>query len=133
MVEALQAGLDQRAGEAVQKNAVRRQREVADAVCAGQHSHEHGQVTPDERLAAGQSDLADAQTSEHADEARDLFEAQDLLAAQPLQALGRHAVGAAKVALVGDRHAHRLDLAAPRIAQRLHGMSLAKDLGRIAP
>ena len=40
-VEAPQAGLDQRLGEAVEEDTVRRQREVADARRAGEHSDQH--------------------------------------------------------------------------------------------
>ena len=59
-------------------------------------------VAPDERLAAGQPDFVDAHACEHAHEPGNLFEAQHFGAVEPFEALRRHAVAAAEVALVGD-------------------------------
>jgi hypothetical protein len=112
-VEALQTSLDQRSGEPVEQDAVGCQRQIADALDGREHPDKHGQVAPDERLAAGQPHLVDAESREHSHKARDLLEAEDLLPPEPLQALRRHAVRAAEVALVGDRDAHGLDLPAP--------------------
>ena len=120
-VDPAQARGDQRSGEAVEQDAVRRQREVADARDRGEQLDEHGQVAPDERLASRQPHLVDAHAREHADEPRDLLEGEHLVARQPLEPLRRHAVGAAEVALVGDRDAHALDLASPAVHERLHG------------
>ena len=49
----------------------------------------------------------------------DLLEAQHLRALQPRQPLGGHAVLAAEVAAVGDRHAQVLDAPAVAVDQRL--------------
>jgi hypothetical protein len=119
-VQALQPGLDERACEPVEQHAVRRQRQVAHVRDAGEHLDEDGQVAAHERLPAGQAYLLDPEPREHVHEPRDLLERQDLLAPEPLQALRRHAVGAAEVALVRDGHAHGLDLASPAVAQRFH-------------
>src|SRR5436189_221261 len=78
-----------------------------------EHPDQHGQVAANERLAAGEPDLLDAEPGEDRDEPRDLLEGQDLVAPEPLEPFGRHAVRAAEVALVGDGDPHRLDLPAP--------------------
>jgi hypothetical protein len=124
-VEPPQPRLDQGAGEAVEQDAVRRQREVAHARRPREHRDEHGDVAPHERLPARQSHLVDAHGGEHRDDALELLEAEHLVALQPLESLGRHAVAAAEVALVGDRHADALDLAAPAVDERFHHESLA--------
>ena len=81
-----QPGLDERPGQAVEQDAVRRQREVVDAGDRGEHPDEDGQVAADERLAAGQPHLVDAHRGEHADEPLDLLEAQHLVAAAATRA-----------------------------------------------
>ena len=71
---------------------------------AGQLRDQHRQVGPHGRLAAGEADAVDVEAlDEDAGEALDLLEREQVLAGQPLHALGRHAVGAAEVAAVGDR------------------------------
>ena len=87
-VQALQTGLDERARESVEQHAVRRQREVADAVDRARACPTSvGRSRRIERLAAGEPDLVDAQSREHADEPRDLLEAQDLVARRATPAL----------------------------------------------
>ena len=56
--------------------------------------------------------------------ALDLLEAQELVAVEPLQALGGHAVAAAEAAAIGDRDADVLDLAPMTVAQRLRGLQV---------
>ncbi len=68
------------------------------------------ELAAQQRLAAGQADLAHALPRDDRDDARDLLERQaapsDRRNAVPLaEDLARHAVGAAQVAAVGDRHA----------------------------
>ena len=132
-VDPLQTGLDERPGEPVEQDAVGRQREILDPGRHRQLAHELRQVTADQRLAAGQPRLAHAHRGEDAHEPRDLLEREHLRARQPLQALRRHAVGAAEIALVGDGDADALDPAPPRVDERLHGNSLSRgDLDRLA-
>jgi hypothetical protein len=119
-VEPPESRLDERPGEPVEEYAVRGQREVVDAGDLGEHPHQSRQLAPNERLAAGKPHLFHAHRREDTHEPRDLLEAQQLLALQPFEALGRHAVAAAEVAFVGDRDAEALDLAAPGIDERLH-------------
>ena len=119
-VQPAQPRFDERTAEAVEEDAVRRQREVVDARDRGQHRDEGREVAPSEGLAAGQPDLRHAHAGEHSDETRHLLEREELVATEPLESLGGHAVPAPKVALVGDRHAHAGDLAIPRIDERLH-------------
>jgi hypothetical protein len=58
-----------------------------------------------QRLAAGEADLGDTQLLHRdRDEAGQLAVGQQRGARQPVQALGRHAVAAARVAPVGHRY-----------------------------
>src|SRR4030095_7609740 len=66
---------------------------------------EIGQAAPEQRLAAGQTDLVDAEAREDVDQAPDLFEGQDVVARQPHVVLLGHAIAAAEIAAVGDREA----------------------------
>jgi hypothetical protein len=56
-------------------------------------------------LGSGQANGGHAHLHRQADDPLDLLEAQHLVALEPGQALGRHAVLAAKVATIGDRDA----------------------------
>ena len=68
--------------------------------------HDVGQPATQQRLAAGEPDLADAELL-HADahQPDDLVVGERLLGRQPVEALGGHAVVAAQVAPVGQRDA----------------------------
>ena len=78
-----------------------------------------GEVPPHERLASGQPDVVDAHRGQQRDHSGDLLEAEDLLAFEPRQALGRHAVLAAEVAAVRDRDANVADKSAVAVAEGL--------------
>jgi hypothetical protein len=118
-VEAPHAGADERLGVALQEVAVRRDREVVQAVDRGQHRDEARQLTAHERLAAREPHVAHAHRRQQRDEPGDLLEAQDLVSLEPGQARGGHAVLAAEVAAVGDRDAHVADQAAVAVAEGL--------------
>ena len=64
------------------------------------------EASAQQRLTPSEAHLADPQHV-HADanEAHDLVICQSVLGGQPIQAFGGHAVGAAQVAAVGERHA----------------------------
>ncbi len=119
-VEAVDARLDERAGIALEQEAVGRDAEVLDPVDGGQHLRQAGKVAPHQRFAAGQAHVADAHRRQHGHESLDLLEAEHLVALQPGQALRGHAVLAAEVAAIGDRHAHVADVAAVPVAQGLN-------------
>jgi hypothetical protein len=71
----------------------------------GQPRHEVRQMLPQQRFSAGDAQLVDAETDEHADQPIDLFEGQDVGLGQPgVLGLG-HAVLTPQVAAVGDRQA----------------------------
>jgi hypothetical protein len=120
-VEAVDPGEHELLGVALQQIAVRRDREVGDAGDRGEHPGEIREVAAHERLAAGQAHVVDAHLGEQSDEADDLLEGQDVVALEPGEPLGRHAVLAAEVAAVGDRHAEVGDPAAVAVYQRLPG------------
>jgi uncharacterized protein YjbJ (UPF0337 family) len=132
-VHAPQSRVDERTCQPVEQHAVRRQREVADAVDLREHPDEHRQVTAHERLAARQTHLVHAEPREDRDEARDLLEAQNLVTPEPLEPFRRHAVRAAEVALVGDGDADALDLAAPAVDERLHALEPSRGFRGCAP
>ena len=48
-----------------------------------QHAHERGEVAAQQRLAAGEPQLVDAEREEDVDERADLLEVQHVLARQP--------------------------------------------------
>ena len=116
VVEAVQAhrhAMEARRGQTLrvvgQEVAVGRHREVVDAGNRGEHRHEPLDVAAHQRLAAGEPDLAHAQAREDARGTGDLLVAQHLILGEELVArpedFGRHAVGTAEVAPVGDRDA----------------------------
>ena len=101
----------ERPGERPERGPVRREREVDRLAVGrpdrGQRRDEHRQVAPDERLAARDPQLPDAEPDEDAGQPLDLLERQHELLGQEREVapedLGRHAVRAAEVAAVGDR------------------------------
>ena len=72
---------------------------------AAQHRDELGELAARQRLAAGEPHVGDPEPRQQRDQALDLLEREDLIAAQPLHSLGRHAVATAEVAAIGDRDA----------------------------
>ena len=65
-----------------------------------------GEAPPQQRLTAGEADVADTEHLDtDADQADELFIGQSLIRRQPVEAFGRHAVFAAQIAAVGQRHA----------------------------
>jgi hypothetical protein len=90
------------------------QRDVLDAADPGQHRHEFVQVAAQQRLAAGQPQLAHTQAGEDAGQPGQFLEGEQLLAGQEhkvaAEHLAGHAVGAAELAAVGHRD--------PQIPQR---------------
>ena len=93
-------------GLLLEQVAVRGEREVRRAGQGGEARDQAGELRAEQRLAAGQAQLAHAQAREDAREPLDLLERQDLLAGQERVLLavdlGRHAVRAPEVAAVGD-------------------------------
>ena len=129
-VEPIDARRNERLGVAFEQIAIRRQRKLVEARDRREHLDQPWEVAAHERLAAGQPDGAHAELHEHADEPRDLLEAQQLLAFEPLESLRRHAVAAAEVAAVRYRKAQVADLARMPVAQLLalhHHLSVAPE------
>ena len=72
----------------------------------GEPSYQIHQTAAQQRLTSGEPDLGDAEVADRdADDTDDLVVREHLGSGHPVQALGRHAVGAAEVALVRQRHA----------------------------
>ena len=108
--QAMQAGALEIVHGRREQHRVGRHREIANPVLARQPLDQRRQVAAEQRFAAGQPHLVDAETQELIDEPIDLLELQDVLARQPDVVLLGHAVLAAQVAAIGDRQ--------PEIGQR---------------
>ena len=103
-------GVFERVNVIGEQDTVGRQREIVDAAFRRQQAHESGKVPPQQRLAAGEPHLVDAERDEDVDQRTDFLEMQQILARQPDVLVLRHAVLAADIAPVGDRQ--------PQIAER---------------
>ena len=118
-VHAAQAGAHKLLDLALEQVAVGGQREVVDVLVGAQsstsrHSSRRASGSPPVRRTSCTPMLASS-----ADHPRDLLVGEDLVALQPRQALGGHAVLAAEVAAVGDRDAHVADRAAVPVVEGL--------------
>src|SRR6266571_3416526 len=103
-VDPLETDLLQELGLVAQQHAVGGHRDVERGVDGVDHPDQLLDLYAHQRLAAGDADRAHAVAlNEDAGQPHDLFEAQDVLALQPLQTLRRHAVDAAEVAAVRNR------------------------------
>ena len=85
---------------------------------AGEQFDELAEVPPQQRLAAGQPDLVDAEADEDVNQPADLLEVQEIVAGEPDVLLLRHAVFAPEVAAVRDRHTEAAERPAQRIDER---------------
>ena len=104
-------------GDLGQLHAVGGEREV-DAE-RRQHLDQPGHVGPHERLAAGEPDRLEPEPLDaHPGDPGDLLVGEHLGAGQPGHPLGRHAVGAAEIAAVGDRDPQVVDPARVAVDQR---------------
>ena len=106
-VDAVEAGVGEPGGLGTEKDAVGGQRRVGDAALVGAQGlrggDDVGQPGAQERLAAGEADLADAQAFDaQGDQADDFVVGEQITAGNPVHALGRHAIRAAQIAAVGD-------------------------------
>ncbi len=103
--------------------AVGRQGQLVEGPLAAQPAEaadEMHDVAADERLAAGQAQLPHAEANEGRADALQLLEAQDLRLRQEGHVL-RHAIDAAEIAAVGDRHPQIGDPALIGVDQRRIG------------
>jgi hypothetical protein len=98
--EAVQPGVFEPRRMIVEKNCVRRQREIADARPRREALDERRQIAAEERLAPGQANFVDAEIEEDVDESLDLLEMEDVLARQPHVLRFGHAVAATQVAAI---------------------------------
>src|SRR5690606_20684259 len=91
-------------------------------------------ILAQQRLAAGDAQLAYASCGEDACHAFDLLETEQIGTRQEgvvlVEHLARHAVGAAEVAAVGDRDAQVAHLPPARIGQRAGRRNVADGLGQ---
>ena len=139
-VDAPDPAVGELACEAAELAAVGGEREFAQRAgreMARHRAEEGHDPLADQRLAAGDAQLLDAEADEGRAEPVELLQRQELGLGQELHVL-RHAVDAAEVATVGDRHAQVGDRARERVDQAWHvgqvGRSpLVPSLGRDGP
>ena len=132
----MQPGLSQPCRLLREQHAVTRHREIAQRRLRGEQPDQARQIAAQQRLAARQPDLVDAESDEDVDEALDLLEVQDLVTREPDVLLLRHAVRAAKVAAVGHRDTQIAQHAAEAVAGDHAGCSSgasARSHSRISP
>ena len=108
--DAMESRRAKRVGVRREQHTVGRHRQIADFRPRREQLDQPRQIAAEQRLAAGDSHAVHALRREDIDQRRDLLEVEDVLPRQPrIVGLG-HAVLAAQVAPVGDRH--------PQAAQR---------------
>ena len=124
-VDALESRVRQRLCQFGQEQAVRRERDGADALGAGDAAHEFQDVGAHGRLAARQPDLVEAERGEQAREQENLVILHEFRAgAEGL--VFRHAVDAAQVAVIGQADAQVMDVASETVYG--HGMRIITSL-----
>jgi hypothetical protein len=116
-VQPAQASPRQRLGQLGQQQAVGGHGHLLDARRGHDGPHQLHHTGPDGRLAAGQTDLGDAQAGRHAHNCQQLVVAQQL-SPRPKAHLFGHAVDTAQIARIGQRDAQVVDAASEAIAQR---------------
>lgn len=119
-VHARDPGIEQRLSQAPELRAIAGQAQFTQAGQGGDAPAQVDDALAYQRLATGEADLAGAQGDEALGHLEQFFEAQDLLARQELHVLG-HAVDAAEVAAIRDRHAQVVDLAVEAVDQGAAG------------
>ena len=111
----IEPGIAQGRGRRGEMDAVGRQRSLAQAVARRQPRDEARQIAAQQRLAAGQPHPGHPFADEDAGQAIDLLEAQEIRARQPHVLRLGHAIEAAQVAAIGDRHAQCAQWAVERV------------------
>src|SRR5438552_10096885 len=109
-------------GERGQPDAVRREGEIADTGDRGESRDDLDEVGTQRRLAARQPELAEPDPDGGARDRFDLRRGQQVGRRRIVIARERHAVDAAEVAMIGERDAQVVDLAAESVAR--HGTHL---------
>src|SRR5437588_7335179 len=93
------------ATEAREQSSIRRDAGVVDPGDGRQALNKPEDIAASERFAAGDADFGNAELRPDANKAQRLFVSQHILTREPLLQFVRHAIGAALVAAVGNRHA----------------------------
>ncbi|MNT56352.1 hypothetical protein D3C72_1936420 [compost metagenome] len=115
-VEALDPGVEQRLRQFGQLRAVGGHAQFPQAGQVGDLFAQLHHARTDQRFAPGQADLAGAQCDEALCDLVNLFQGQHPLARQKLHVFG-HAIHAAEIAAVGDRHPQIVDAPGESIDQ----------------
>ncbi len=102
----------------------------------GEHGHQVLHALAQQRLTAGDAQLAHAQADEHARQALDFLEAQQIGVAQEfvmrVEHLFGHAIGAAEIAAIGDGDAQIVQRPAQLVGQQRTGREGVRGNGRHA-
>src|SRR5205823_13935883 len=99
--DASEPGRLQRVDLIGQKDAIGRQRQILQPWFRRDQPDERRHVAPQERFAAGEAHLVDAERQKYVDERAGFLEVEDVFARQPDVVVLRHAVFAAEVAAIG--------------------------------
>ncbi len=103
-VDPVEAGCRERGRRALESQRVGGQADLERRVDGLGTPDDVDQAAPHERLPAGEADLAHPEPADaDVDQPDDLVVGQHVVVREPLEALGRHAVGAPQVAAVGQR------------------------------
>ncbi len=102
-VDAIEAGALQRGRQLVKQERVGRQRQAFDAGHSRKTLDYLDQIEPQRRLAAGQAEFSKADADRGARDGLEFRRRQQLVFGQEADALERHAVDAAQVAIVDYR------------------------------
>jgi hypothetical protein len=119
-VDAVEAGVGQRAGRSLQAERVGGERSARPGTERRRRADDVDQAAAYERLTAGEPDLVDTQPGDRdVDQPHDLGVGQHVVGGEPLEAFRGHAVLAAQVAPVSERHPEIGRLAAVTVHQSL--------------
>ena len=114
-VDAVKPGIFELRRQLGQQGAVGGERDVLDLQNRADVANERNDTAADQRLAARQAHAANALPRHQAHKAGDFLGAEQLVVRAGRHAIGRHAVNAAEIALVGNGNAQVVDIAAKAV------------------
>ena len=114
-VDAVKAGIFELRCQLGQQGAIGSKRDVLDLRNRADVANERNDTAADQRLAARQAYAANALPRHQAHKAGDFLGTEQLVVRAGCHAIGRHAVNAAEIALVGNGNAQVVDVAAKTV------------------
>ena len=114
-VDAVKPGIFELRRQLGQQGAIGGERDVLDLRDRADVTNKRNDTTADQRLAARQAHAANALPRHQVHKAGDFLGAEQLIVRAGRHAIGRHAVNAAEIALVGNGNAQVVDIAAKTV------------------